>query len=52
MLGQLALGQAGAQAVKCQDNWCWAVPAESVLVLEHDTSARMTGAGTAATRLG
>lgn len=34
-LGQLVLGQAGAWAVKCQDNWCWAVPAESVLVLEQ-----------------
>lgn len=34
-LGQLVLGQAGAWAVKCQDNWCWVVPAESVLVLEQ-----------------
>lgn len=32
-LDQLVLGQAGAWAVKCQDNWCWAVPAESGLVL-------------------
>lgn len=34
-LGQLVLGQAGAWAVKHQDNWCWVVPAESVLVLEQ-----------------
>lgn len=32
-LGQLLLGQAGAWAVKCQDNCCWAVLPESLLVL-------------------